>query len=274
MKKIISLLIILCSVSAFAFSFGASTSFDDGVKAYETGDLKSAKRFFNDAVTADPKFSRAYSYLALVQTKLGETDSAITNYKIAYHLDATDSASLTNLCGLLIDKQNGGEAYDMCSKAIEINPKSYAAYNNRCLLFVQAKRYDSAIADCSQALYIKNDYISAYINRAIAYDAMGQYENAVTDYTSALRYNPANALVYNNRCAEYKMLKNYDKAVFDCSKAIVLDKSIAQAYANRGAIYEELGQTADAVLDYVEYLKLFPGNKDIRTRMNKLLAPK
>lgn len=269
-----AVIFFLCAFMAFGFTFSGNSAFDDGVKAYEDGDLHSAANLFQKAVTADPKFSRAYSYLALVQTKLGQYDKAVKNYKQAYDLDNTDYASLTNLCGLLIDRQDGVGAYDYCSKAVELNPRSYVAYSNRCLLFIQGKRYDSAIADCSQALYIKPDYITAYINRAVAYDALGQYENAVTDYTSALSINPANALVYNNRCTEYKMLKQYDKAIFDCSKALVLDKTLVQAYANRGAVYEQMGDSADAVLDYVEYLKIYPGNKEIRARMSKLLEPK
>lgn len=275
MKKIIVVFIMLTALCVYAFSITpAGKAFDKGVKALNDNQLQAAKTYFNEAINHDPKFARAYSYLALVQSKLGETDDAILNYKIAYKFDKKDGATLTNLCSLLVEKGQKKNAYEVCTKAIEVNPKSYKAYNNRCQLFVEAGRYDSAIADCSQAIIIDGQYVTAYINRAIAYEHLNQYERAVEDYSSAIKINPASALAYNNRCVANRVLKKYPLAEADCSKAIALDKMFEQAYLNRAAVYEEQGQVKDAAVDYASYLKLRPDDVSVREKLKRLLEQK
>lgn len=271
MKKMIFLMTVFVLCSAFSFSIGANKAFDKGLKAFNEGDMHAAKTYFNEALNNDPKFADAYAYLAVTQQKLGETDSAIDNYKLAYRFNKKDGASLTNLCSLLLDKDKKNEAYEVCSKAIEVNPQSFKAYNNRCLLFIQGGRYDSAISDCSRAININSRYTTAYVNRALAYELLKQYDRAVEDYNSAIMINPADALLYNNRCAVYKTMKQYDKAEKDCSKAIALNKELAQAYLNRGAVYEEQGKNADAATDYMIYLK-YNNDPAVKAKMQKLMG--
>lgn len=270
MKKT-AILLVLLAVSLTALAFGEGKLFDKGLKAFNAGDLQTAKVFFNEALNKNPKYSRAYSYLALTQSKLGEIDDAIMNYKLAYKFDDKDYSSLTNLCGLYIDKGELTAAHEACTQALSINNGSFVALNNRCLVFLQEKRYDSAIADCSQALSFKKDYVTAYVNRGMAYTAINDYEKAAEDFTSALKYNPADATAYNNRCNAYKELKRYDEALADCSKAIVMDGTLAEAYLNRGAVYELVGKTDDAVLDYNKYLKFHPEAETVRQKINMLL---
>lgn len=183
MRKI-SIVFLILSIAAFAFAFGEGKYFKKGLKALEDGgDYATAKVFFNESINKNPKFSRGYSYLAMTQAQLGETDDAIMNYKMAYKFDKKDYSSLTNLCGLYINKGGDMEAaHEACTQAISINPKSHIALSNRCQVFLQSKRYDSAIADCSQAILVKNDYATAYNNRGFAYIELKQYENAVSDF--------------------------------------------------------------------------------------------
>lgn len=270
MRKFAVILIIIAAAFT-AFAFGEGKYFDKGVKALNEGNYQAAKVFFNEALNQNPKFSRGYSYLALAQSKLGETDDAIMNYKLAYKFDKKDYSSLTNLCGLYIDKGELNAAHEACTMALTIKPDSHVALNNRCLLFLQSKRYASAIADCSQAILLKNDYATAYVNRGMAYTAIGQYENAADDFSSALKSNPADATAYNNRCNAYKELKRYDEALADCSKAIVMDGNLAEAYLNRGAVYELTGNKADAVIDYTKYLKFHPEAETVRQKIATLL---
>lgn len=273
MKKY-AIFLLTIAVAFSAFAFGEGKYFKKGMEALNAGDLQTAKVFFNESINENPKFSRGYSHLALVQQKLGETDDAILNYKLAFRFDEEDYSSLTNLCGLYIEKGELKGAHQACTKALSINPRSHIALNQRCYLFIQAEKYDSAIADCSQAVLVKPDYVTAYINRGMAYTALKQYQNAADDFTESLKHNPADATAYNNRCNAYKELKRYDEAIADCSKAIVLNSSLAEAYLNRGAAYEMAGKADDAVIDYTSYLKFHPESETVRQKMLRLMKEK
>lgn len=273
MKRLLTALIITVTVFS-AFAFGGGKYFNKGVKALNAGNLQAAKVFFNEALNEDPKFSRAYSYLAYTQTKLGETDNAIMNYKLAYKFDRKDYSSLTNLCQLYLDKGDLRGAYEACTRSLSIKPDSYKALNNRCYVFLQAKRYPSAIADCSQAISVKHDYATAYVNRGMAYMALKQYDKAVSDFESALLNNPADATAYNNRCTAYKELKEYKKALADCSKAIALDATLTEAYLNRADLYQQMGQNNYAAADYAQYLRYHPDAETVRQKMLGLIKEK
>jgi len=264
-------LLLTISICTGAFAFGEGKYFKKGLEALEKGDLQAAKVFFNESTNEDPKFSRGYSYLALVQSKLGETEDAILNYKLAFKFDNKDYSSMTNMCGLLMQENRMQEAHEACTIALKINPQSYVALNNRCMIFLNTDRLPSAIADCSQAVLVKEDYYVAYNNRGMAYMGLEQYDKAVNDFSKAIEHNPAYALAYNNRCTAYKELKNYEAGITDCSKALVLDENIVEAYRNRGAIYELVGQKTDAVLDYRKYLRYHPEAESVKQRMERLL---
>lgn len=269
-KTIIAMLIILTAVSGFCW--GESKYFKKGTEALNKGDLQAAKVFFNEALNKNPKFSRGYSYLALTLTKMGDIDGAVTNYKLAYKFDDEDYSSLTNLCGLYIQKNELNNAHEACTQALSINPNSHVALNQRCLVFLKSERYPNAIADCSQAILVKEDYETAYINRGSAYLALEQYQNAADDYKAALKQNPANATAYNNLCAAQKELKQYEDAIFNCSKALVLDENLTEAYKTRGAIYETVGKKDEAVMDYNKFLKYHPDAESVRQRMKRLMS--
>jgi len=270
MRKFYIVILIILTAS-MAFAWGEGKYFKKGVKALNEGNLQAAKVFFNEAINTNPKFSRGYSYLALTQTKLGETDDAITNYKLAYKFDDKDYSSLTNLCGLYIQKNELRGAHEACTQALSIKPDSHIALNQRCLVFLKSERYQSAIGDCSQAITLKPDYETAYINRGSAYLALEQFQNAADDFNDGLKINPANANAYNNRCVALKELKNYEDALHDCSKAIVLNGNLDQAYLNRATIYEAIGKKDDAVMDYNNYLRFNPKAETVRQRMLKLM---
>lgn len=269
--RLLTFIISLILISGSAFAFGEGKLLKKGMKALEAGELQTAKVYFNESINKNPKFSRGYSFLAYVQSQLGETDDAIMNYRMAAKFDKKDFSSRTNLCDLLIDKGDLVGAHNACTEAISINPESHKAHNNRCIIFLEQKRYASAIADCSQAILLKRDYVSPYNNRGMAYIEINELLNAHRDFSMAIKINPDNALAYNNRCAVNKELRKYDDAIADCTESIKLDDSLIEAYSNRGAVYEMKGNKMDAILDYRKYLQHNPEAEVVRQKMKRLL---
>jgi tetratricopeptide (TPR) repeat protein len=67
------------------------------------------------------------------------------------------------------------EAIADYSKAIELDPQSYASYNNRGNAELDQKNIKEAIADFDRAIKIKPDYAIAFCNRGLAYVEIKHY---------------------------------------------------------------------------------------------------
>ncbi|XOV95001.1 MAG: OmpA family protein [Bacteroidota bacterium] len=98
MKKILTSLLILLSISVFAQSIN---NYREGRKAYEQGDLKTAIPLFEQAVAANDNYAEAWNYLGLAYVKVGEYLKAVNafkklesvdfNYFPWYHFEAANS---------------------------------------------------------------------------------------------------------------------------------------------------------------------------------------
>ena len=133
--------------------------------------------------------------------------------------------------------RRSGDAIDVYSQAIKIEPDYAEAYNNRGIAYDDTGDYDQAIRDYSKAIELKPDYSEAYNNRGIAYDGMGDYDQAIRDYSKAIELKPEHIEIHNNRGIAYNNKGDYEEAVRDFNQAIELKPDYVEAYNNRGNAY-------------------------------------
>lgn len=82
--------------------------------------------------------------------------------------------------------------------------------------------------------------------------------------------DPSNPIFPANRAMAYLMLKKHAETEADCTLALSLDPSYTKAYLRRGAARVALGKTSSAMKDYMDALKLEPGNTQAKAEINKL----
>ena len=75
-------------------SGSAKGDYDDGYKAWMTGDLQTAKGKFRDATKDDPKESAAYYALGCVLERLGDNSGAQTAYRQAFTAKSSDEQAM------------------------------------------------------------------------------------------------------------------------------------------------------------------------------------
>ena len=144
----------------------------------------------------------------------------------------------------------------VCSKAIELNPRFAEAYSNRGVAYYQKGLLDLAIRDLSRAIELDANLAEAYSNRALAYDGKNQLDLALQDYDRAIAINPEYAYAYNNRGWAYFKMGRLDLAIQDYSRAIAINPGYAQAYKNRGWAYKTKGQLDKAQSDFARASEL------------------
>ena len=67
------------------------------------------------------------------------------------------------------------------NRAIELDPKFYAAYGNRGIAHSRIGETDLALADYDQEIELNPDYVLAYSSRGSAYLLLGESELAMAD---------------------------------------------------------------------------------------------
>jgi Flp pilus assembly protein TadD len=151
--------------------------------------------------------------------------------------------------GVNLDKQHRyDEAISEYTKAIELNPKSEAAYLNRGKDYMGKLQFDMAIDDFSKAIEINPNDEASYLKRGIAYINKGfrdtaMYSLAIADLTRAIELNPNDADAYHNRGYAYSLNHQYSLAVADLNKAIQLSKD-PSVIQHAQQILGEIGQPA------------------------------
>lgn len=160
----------------------------DAVNIYLLGvALDSLKRYpeaekqYVDARFKDPKLMEVYLGAAHVRMKLGENQKALED----------------------------------CTKAIEINSKSVAAYVMRSKVKLNLGDFSGAINDLSAALEIAPDNLEIRSLRGKVFRKSGQHQNAIGDWTAILSHDPDNSAALYDRAADYEAINDLKNAERD-----------------------------------------------------------
>ncbi|MDE2489313.1 MAG: protein kinase [Elusimicrobia bacterium] len=89
-------------------------------------------------------------------------------------------------------------AYDLATKAVQLDPKNAQALNFRAIADTQMRRYPEAVTDASAALAIAPGSAAALQTRSWAFAKQGQYKEALADADATLENDPRNAFAYQN----------------------------------------------------------------------------
>ncbi|MFH0867428.1 MAG: tetratricopeptide repeat protein [Bacteroidota bacterium] len=203
------------------------------------------------------------------------TDSLQLKLQSAIDL-ASSYPGESNYIALSLEYYNNGkykECADAALKALQYNPKSYAAYNNMCCSYNMLGYWDEAIEAGKKALEMKpGDQLATnnlkasvdgkaaqdkkisdaeslvktnpdelnYLNLGNIYYGARKYELAITAFQMTLACNNKNAVAYNNICSAYNELGKWKEAAENCKKALEIDSSFSLAKNNLNVANEEL----------------------------------
>ena len=233
---------------------------------------------FDNAISHNPKYIRAYNWRGRAKYHLGQSKAEqgnITEAQNLYHAAIEDY-----------------------SQAIKINPEFTIALNNRGRakyhlgqskadqgdVATSQQLYKAAIKDYTLSIKIDPKYTFPYYHRGVASFILGQskahqgnitevqrlYHEAIEDYTQAVKIDPEHTNAYSNRGAvkfELAKLKKgqgniaeaqrfFQAAIEDCTRAIKIDPNHSNAYYNRGIVNKALGQSDEAEKDFATAKKL------------------
>ena len=128
-----------------------------------------------------PAVFTALSVVLLLQKSISGADAA------------ADVDTLLNRAAEAFDKGNRTEAFELCTKASEIDPKGLRPYYVRGRFYALDRQHEKAVADFDAVLKINPDAAMAYQYRGEEHFKLGRFEKSVADFDRYIELVPNEA---------------------------------------------------------------------------------
>jgi tetratricopeptide (TPR) repeat protein len=150
---------------------------------------------------------------------------------------------------------NYGNAIDLCSRAIGINPNGQWAFFIRGNAYAKINELNKSLKDYYSFERIDNGFPVLYLNRGITNMNLGNRYQAMEDFNAALKLKPD---LYEAMYFKGKMLGEngkFDEAIALLSKVIDYNPQDLGALINRGLFYKKINNYIEALADYDAVIK-------------------
>jgi len=216
-----------------------------------------------------PDYAGAYNNLAIAFMETGKYVKAIVYFKKAITLNRDYITAYCNLSQAYnrIGLRDRAVAFSMA--AIERDPRAYMAYCNLGYIFSQEGDLDKAKAFFTKARDIRQESYEPHYCLGAMYIKMERFEEALEEYEKALRLGLRDSKFYNELAFLYLKNNRVKEAREALLKSIDMKNDQAEAHNHLGNLYSMFGLNDLAVEEYEKALEYDPGNKGIRSNIEK-----
>lgn len=151
-----------------------------GLAYFMQGQFEQAMKYFKRCLEISPSMTDARNHLGSVYQEMGQLDLAEKEFRAAILDELYRSRELPyfNLARLYHLQNKNEEALDFLDRAILLNERMVMAHNLKGVILETMERYEDAIASYEQALRYTPDDINIKFNLASAYFKNKDYEKA------------------------------------------------------------------------------------------------
>lgn len=212
---------------------------------------------WSDAVQKAPRSTRAHNNLGNAYSHAGEWDLAAREFKAALDLEPRVSLYRDNLSRMYERLGRLDRALSLYLYVIERNPNNARAYYNLGRIFEKQGNLGSAKQVLLRSVELDGRYAKPYGILASVYARLGEYGRAAETYES--------------------LLEMLSEQTFDVSSQHMLalpddepDRPVV--HYQLGQVYEKLDRPQEAMEQYEEAVRLFPGFLPVRMDLARLYA--
>jgi tetratricopeptide (TPR) repeat protein len=216
----------------------AQEVFQEGVAAFDAGQLEDARRAFAAVVKKAPGSVGLQFNLGLVTERQGQLAEAIGFYEAAHKLDPKHKPTLLNLGRAYRLQDRFEDAIALYEAALKDPANEYDVElnNNLAVAYRLAKKYAQAEAAARKVLARTKDNPDAYKNLALIYFDQGNYRLAEFISANAKKLDEKDPGVYNNLGLIYLKIDERRLALGQFQKSVELNKDFAPGLFNIGAM--------------------------------------
>ncbi len=133
------------------------------------------------------------------------------------------SASITKEAAGDLGVHDYQGAYNLASKAIDLNPRNAQAWNFRAIADNKLNKFSDAVYDASFSLGLVPGNAPALQSRSWAFAKEGKYKEALADANYTLEKEPANSFAFQNRAFALAGMGDKDGALAALRRSAELD---------------------------------------------------
>jgi tetratricopeptide (TPR) repeat protein len=212
------------------------------------GDWEMARRAYEGACVANPYAFKPHYNLGVIYQSLAEADKKLESMKaslakavqayiraITIHGSDFDSNLNLSVCYYQLEKYDLSEQY--CKTALELNPRSAAAYSNLGIIYDCQGRLYEAIGAYKSSLEIDTHQPRILLNLGSTYMRQGRLKQAVHTFELAGEELPNDPAPFEQIGACYFHMNQEDQALDAYRKAEAINTKSPGAHRGMGVIY-------------------------------------
>jgi tetratricopeptide (TPR) repeat protein len=213
-------------------------------------DPQSAIRYLRMAVDSSARDIPYRFQLAKTLSAYGAAADARAQYLLILEQDSAFLPAIFNLGTLCFDGREFGNAADLFSRGVRLNPRDYLSYYNLAAALVNLGRPDSAMQFLRASLALNLRYVPCMILLASQYYRRKEYQDAERMYAMILARDSVNADCWARRGYCMEKLGEEKRALFCFHNAAKYDTTNATYLARLGQAYFELKDFDSAAVSY------------------------
>ncbi len=202
----------------------------------ERGEEQEASRFYQQALRVDPVDLVARVHLALVYGKLGRSEEAVEELKVASRLYPKRSWPVQALANIYRVRGEEQEASRLYQRALRIDPLD----------------------------------LVARVHLALVYRNLGRFERAIEELKTASSHAPDKSWPLRVLADIYRKMGEEKLALAHCRKAIQVEPEDIHAGFLLGRIYEQDGKQEEAIRAYRDVLAIDPDSRLAKAALSRL----
>ncbi|MDA4111635.1 MAG: tetratricopeptide repeat protein, partial [Thaumarchaeota archaeon] len=219
--------------------------------------MEEAIKFFEEAISLDAKYARAYAGLADCYLLMGSygysaTKDAYSTVKkyVSKALELDDNLPEAHVAlGFLLEAYyyDFAGAREQFEHAIALSPSNSQARHWYAINLATSNRLEEAIGELEKAQ--EADPLSPQISTVLGgfYSYVNRDEDALRTWENGLRANPDNVPIYLNRGIYYAKIFKTEEALSDMKKGVQLESNPIDLRCLLGYVYAHLGRKDDAM---------------------------
>jgi tetratricopeptide (TPR) repeat protein len=257
-RYILGIIYLLLNLSCYSqkdTSNQEQAAYKNGCKLLDSAQYKEAIIQFKKAI----KLKTDYNKMAISKLKLDDYKGAEKDLQAALKIASDNFESEKNLSILYYQTKRYKEAKVMMDSAIAQNPDDAELLYYQAKLMFDGKGYKDAFDACSRAVELNPKYIEAMILKGDCKFALKEYAYAVKEYNDAVKLMSAEKPIYEAYKARAKArfeTRDYKNAVNDWNVYLEAFPKEEGALISRGACKIETGDNTGAIADLDEAIKL------------------
>ncbi|EKD28603.1 MAG: hypothetical protein ACD_79C00263G0001, partial [uncultured bacterium] len=258
MKKLLSLLCLILTLSSFAFSQNIEENFKLALKEK---DKNKKLALYDQIINAAPEFASAYFNRGIIYLSNKNWAEAKLDFKKFIVLEPKKLEGYINLSVAFYESEDYLSALTYSEQALKLNSTSIKALKNRVMILEKMNKSQDAITEISILISVNNDP-ELKLLRASIYENLGKTKEVLEDLNKYLEVMPGKNIIRYKRANILLKSDNLTEAINDFIFLTKDGNDYKDSFKKLGIIFYKLKDYSKTTQYLEQHLKSNPSEID------------